>query len=704
MPYSGADDANLPKYIKSKSAKTRRQWVAVWNETYERTGDEGTAFSTANGVIKGKKIITRLGMKAGDEVTLLQAEDDAMIMPSFPCESPQCSNPAVWKVVTGTGEPLYFCDDHVDGALAVLDKNGIPVQDLQPLPFAEAEIEEPPAGTVIVLQPPLDVARQLSVSGGLEPEELHVTLCYLGEVGDDVREQLEWIVRGLASQLPPVEARLNGITKFVEVDEGKDVVVVNVDAPTLPKFRETIVDTLDRLGFPDEGNHGFTPHVTVKYITDDAEMPIVNLPEEPVTFDTLHLWRGDERTEFALAGEAVKEGKFVTIDETPVMIGGPGQGGGSSGGGGGAGAGEALTKPTWASEAQIVDEYLVGRGKYAATADRWAVVDDDGSPSSWENTPQDAITAHQNTLRKREEARRAGAAYRESVEKARTGDREAFAQVVGRNDLTTASNAINTLREMGIATKPAKDMVRRMGIYGETSGGATLVNVSELYDRFTNYSKSTPITETSKAMLIAVKSQQSHLTAVANRLAKVSRGVTAEDIKAKILEPWLTTVIASPESLSLQATACRTFGHQPPGFMKEEFEAATIHWDLIYAIGELYNLTQRELTKSGDFSENDVIPIYRPYVPQESTPKGWQIGDEVRIRLNPLTSWTRDIQEATLFAEFLGSPGSPGLVLKTFIPIKSIISIPEVGFGMPGTKEVIPAGGEYTATVEGRYG
>jgi hypothetical protein len=195
-----------------------------------------------------------------------------------------------------------------------------------------------------------------------------------------------------------------------------------------------------------------------------------------------------------------------------------------------------------------------------------------------------------------------------------------------------------------------------------------------------------------------------HLDAVAKKLEKVAHGATADEILQKILIPWTVTVINSPESLSLQATTCRTFGHQPPGFMKEEFDAATIHWDLIYAIGEMYNLTQEELTKSGDFTEYDTIPIYHPYVPQESTPKGWQEGDEVRIRLNPLTSWTRDIQEAAVFAEFLASPGSPGFVLKTFIPIRSIVSIPETGFGMPGTKEVIPAGGEYEAKVEVRFG
>jgi hypothetical protein len=59
MPYESVDD--LPDYIKSKPAKTQRQWMAVWNSSYAacmKDGGgaakcEGAAFARANGVIKG---------------------------------------------------------------------------------------------------------------------------------------------------------------------------------------------------------------------------------------------------------------------------------------------------------------------------------------------------------------------------------------------------------------------------------------------------------------------------------------------------------------------------------------------------------------------------------------------------------------------------------------------------------------------------
>jgi len=34
MPYSGADDSDLPSNVKKLSDKKRRQWVHIWNSTY----------------------------------------------------------------------------------------------------------------------------------------------------------------------------------------------------------------------------------------------------------------------------------------------------------------------------------------------------------------------------------------------------------------------------------------------------------------------------------------------------------------------------------------------------------------------------------------------------------------------------------------------------------------------------------------------
>ena len=57
MPYSGANDPDLPDNVKDLPESDREQWVAIWNETYESCVDddgsdcEGKAFAAANGVV-----------------------------------------------------------------------------------------------------------------------------------------------------------------------------------------------------------------------------------------------------------------------------------------------------------------------------------------------------------------------------------------------------------------------------------------------------------------------------------------------------------------------------------------------------------------------------------------------------------------------------------------------------------------------------
>ena len=196
-----------------------------------------------------------------------------------------------------------------------------------------------------------------------------------------------------------------------------------------------------------------------------------------------------------------------------------------------------------------------------------------------------------------------------------------------------------------------------------------------------------------------IKATAPDLAALAATIADRASGkATAEDIQRDLLVPWQQTVFGSPASDQMQKVAARTFGFPDPSGTEE----LKINWDLLYPLGELYNITQEYLTQRG-FISTQTIPVYRPHMPTEARPKQWQPGDTVRIKLLPLTSWTLDKREAVEVAQALGAPGSPVLVLKTFIPIRSVVGIPQTGLGVPGTSEVVLAGGEYEALVELRY-
>lgn len=81
MPYSGSADPKLPKYVQELDESKRKQWVAVFNDVYKETGDEGRAMASAAAAIKAinpqteaeeKAWLETLDNLAPEKVTLLE--------------------------------------------------------------------------------------------------------------------------------------------------------------------------------------------------------------------------------------------------------------------------------------------------------------------------------------------------------------------------------------------------------------------------------------------------------------------------------------------------------------------------------------------------------------------------------------------------------------------------------------------------------
>lgn len=88
MPYSGADDPDLPSNVKKMSDKDRRQWVDVFNSAYascmkdknDADACETSAFKQANGVLKKEKSILSTFM---DQLKGLFRKEHAISMPDL---------------------------------------------------------------------------------------------------------------------------------------------------------------------------------------------------------------------------------------------------------------------------------------------------------------------------------------------------------------------------------------------------------------------------------------------------------------------------------------------------------------------------------------------------------------------------------------------------------------------------------------------
>lgn len=123
-----------------------------------------------------------------------------------------------------------------------------------------------PEGIMIAVVPPEEIIDDLVVEGGETPENIHITVCYLGHTTDYSRQQLSDLVETVTSwaeTYEPFEARTQGAGTFV--NDGSHVLWAAVDAPALTRMHVALVDYLREHGYSPSEDHSFTPHITLKY-------------------------------------------------------------------------------------------------------------------------------------------------------------------------------------------------------------------------------------------------------------------------------------------------------------------------------------------------------------------------------------------------------------------------------------------------------
>lgn len=148
---------------------------------------------------------------------------------------------------------------------------------------------EEPTGIMVAIVPPKRVVRGLPLpDGGEHPENVHVTLAYLGDKSEHTGEQvrdLPELIEAWAETQPRLEARVQGVGTFI--NEGSHVLWAAVDIPGVNRMHVDLVDYLASHGFTVKDNHSFTPHLTLSY----EERPVRFLPKvEPTSFTVREVW------------------------------------------------------------------------------------------------------------------------------------------------------------------------------------------------------------------------------------------------------------------------------------------------------------------------------------------------------------------------------------------------------------------------------
>jgi 2'-5' RNA ligase len=146
-------------------------------------------------------------------------------------------------------------------------------------------------GAMVALFLAPELAAELAIPGGESPEDLHITLAYLGEA-DEIqnKEYLQNIVMQLGQSLGPMYGRLNGLARFNTGKEGdKTPYVILPDLPDLPEARQLITSTIRENGYYVARNHGYIPHITIAYQDDGEPWPADNVGEREIGFTTINL-------------------------------------------------------------------------------------------------------------------------------------------------------------------------------------------------------------------------------------------------------------------------------------------------------------------------------------------------------------------------------------------------------------------------------
>lgn len=166
--------------------------------------------------------------------------------------------------------------------------------------FTDREVVEKKghSGTMIALYMPQHVQKAIAHKGGEKPKDLHVTLAYFPKVGGD-KEHFDGVSKAMsnvASDFGQVEGNIGGIGCFNPTDasDGKRPYYASFNSPVLPSLHTAVHKELEKAGYEPSRMHGFTPHVTLKYLDEDEAIP--DAPKNTGKFRIPHI--------------SVKSGKF----------------------------------------------------------------------------------------------------------------------------------------------------------------------------------------------------------------------------------------------------------------------------------------------------------------------------------------------------------------------------------------------------------
>ena len=96
----------------------------------------------------------------------------------------------------------------------------------------------------------------------VEPQNIHITLKFLGDVGENLIDEIEQIMKDAVKEMEPFTMRLKGTGVFPNHNYVKVIWIEIKDAQPIEIISKNIDEKLSKLGFKKE-KRGFSPHLTI---------------------------------------------------------------------------------------------------------------------------------------------------------------------------------------------------------------------------------------------------------------------------------------------------------------------------------------------------------------------------------------------------------------------------------------------------------
>lgn len=165
--------------------------------------------------------------------------------------------------------------------------------------------EDQHTGIMLAFMLDSKISQRLTIPGGEPAEDLHITLCYLGNTDEftpDIGHLKTTVAKFAARELPLSGGSIGGIGRFTPSDSSDNLspIIAMVNMPGLQEWRRQLASALDSAGVYVASDFDFNPHITLAYTDPDAPMPTQNIEALPLYFNTLWLCIGDERIPYKL--------------------------------------------------------------------------------------------------------------------------------------------------------------------------------------------------------------------------------------------------------------------------------------------------------------------------------------------------------------------------------------------------------------------